>query len=49
MYYPDKEERELFERYLEMNGIEDDRDVQEAWRDFCEDLEDGDFHSGRYW
>lgn len=28
--------REFFERYLERNGIEDDREVQEAWNDGCE-------------
>lgn len=29
MYYPDEEERKAFERYLEREGIEDEREVQE--------------------
>ncbi len=48
-YYPDEEEREAFERYLDRNGIEDDREIQEAWRDFCDELEDRNFNSGRQW
>ena len=48
-YNPDEEEREVFERYLERNGINDEREIQEAWQDFCDDLEDGDFRSGRTW
>lgn len=48
-YVPDEEERQVFERYLEKNGIEDDREIQEAWKDFREDLEDGRFESGRQW
>ena len=49
MYYPNEEEREVFERYLERNCIEDDREVQEAWNDFREDLNDRSFSSGRQW
>lgn len=49
MYYPDEEERAAFERYLERNGIEDNREIQEAWRDFCDELEDRNFKSGRQW
>lgn len=48
-YVPDEEEREFFERYLERNGIEDDREVQEAWNDFRDDLINGSFESGRDW
>lgn len=48
-YVPDEEEREFFERYLERNGIEDDREVQEAWNDFRDDLNNGSFESGRDW
>lgn len=48
-YIPDENEREVFERYLERNGIEDDREIQEAWDDFRDDLEDGHFRSGRNW
>ncbi|MBS6954273.1 MAG: hypothetical protein KH230_13730 [Enterocloster asparagiformis] len=48
-YLPDEDERKAFERYLERNGIEDEREVQEAWRDFRYDLEDGKFTSGRSW
>ena len=40
-YVPNEREREIFERYLERNGVEDDREIQEAWRDYCDDLEDG--------
>ena len=50
MYYvPDEQEREIFERYLERNGIEDDREVQEAWRDFCDEMNDWHYKSGRRW
>lgn len=49
MYVPDEDEREAFERYLDRNGIEDEREVQEAWRDFRDDLECGYFESGRDW
>ena len=49
MYYPDEEEREVFERYLEREGIEDDREIQEAWRDFRDELEDSGYRSGRNW
>lgn len=49
MYYPNEEEREVFERYLERNGIEDDREIQEAWNDFREDLGSREFKSGRQW
>ena len=48
-YYPNEEEREIFERYLERNGIDKEREIQEAWQDFCDDLEDEDFRSGRTW
>lgn len=48
-YYPDEEERAAFERYIERNGIEDDREIQEAWRDFVDELEDRSFKSGRQW
>lgn len=34
-----------FERYLEREGIEDDREIQEAWIDFIYELEDRYFHS----
>ena len=45
MYYvPDEQEREIFERYLDRNGIEDDREIQEAWRDFCDELDVGLFY-----
>lgn len=49
MYYPNEEEREVFERYLERNGIDDDREVQEAWNDFREDLNNMSSKSGRQW
>lgn len=49
MYYPNEEEREVFERYLERNSIEDEREIQEAWNDFREELNDRDFNSGRQW
>lgn len=49
MYYPDKEERQVFERYLEREGIEDEREVQAAWNDFRDELEDGSYRSGRNW
>lgn len=48
-YYPDEEERATFERYIERNRIEDDREIQEAWRDFVDELEDRSFKSGRQW
>lgn len=48
-YIPNEEEREVFERYLDRNGIEDEREVQRAWSDFRDDLDDGDFRSGRQW
>ena len=46
-YIPDEQEREIFERYLEREGIEDDREIQEAWRDFCDEMDDRHFDSGR--
>lgn len=46
-YIPDEEEREAFESYLERNGIENDREIQDAWNDFRDELEDRNFHSGR--
>lgn len=49
MYVPNQEERDAFERYLDKMGIEDDREVQAAWRDFCDELEDRHFNSGREW
>lgn len=49
MYYPDEEERRAFERYLEREGIEDEREVQDAWNDFRDELEDGNYRSGRNW
>lgn len=48
-YVPNDEERDAFERYLDREGIEDDRDVQAAWHDFCDELEDSSFRSGRSW
>lgn len=48
-YATNESEREAFERYLERNGIDDDREVQEAWRDFRDELEDRNFRSGRQW
>ena len=48
-YIPNEEEREVFERYLEKYGIEDDKEIQEAWRDFVDELEDRHFNSGRRW
>lgn len=48
-YYPNEEERDVFERYLDRNGIEDDREIEEAWKDFRDELEDGSFNSGRQW
>lgn len=47
MYNPNEEEREVFERYLERNDIEDDREIQEAWNDFRKDLDSREFNSGR--
>lgn len=38
-YYPNEEERLMFERYLDQNGIEDEWEIQEAWRDFCDEIE----------
>lgn len=49
MYYPDEEERQAFERYLEREGIEDEREVQDAWNDFRDELEDRNYRSGRNW
>ena len=49
MYYPDEEERQIFERYLERNGIENEREIQDAWNDFRDELEDSHFCSGRIW
>ena len=48
-YIPNEQEREIFENFLERNGIEDDREVQEAWSDFCDELEDSHFKSYRNW
>mgnify|MGYP000879912183 FL=1 len=48
-YIPDNEDMEVFERYLDRHGIENDRDIQEAWNDFRNDLEDNRFESGRKW
>lgn len=48
-YIPNEEEREIFERYLEREGIEDDQEIQEAWADFRDELEDKYFYSGRQW
>lgn len=49
MYNPNEEEREVFERYLERNDIEYDREIQEAWNDFRDDLDSRNFNSGRQW
>ena len=49
-YVPDEDEREIFERYIEREGLKFDSEIQEAWRDFCDDLDsDRDFNSGRRW
>ena len=48
-YIPNEEEQEIFEHYLEREGIEDDREIQEAWADFRDELEDRYFYSGRQW
>ncbi len=48
-YVPNEQEREVFERYLERNGLDDDREIQEAWRDYCDELEDRHFNSRREW
>ena len=48
-YIPNEEDREILERYLEREGIEDDREIQEAWADFRDELEDMNFRSGREW
>ncbi len=48
-YIPNEEEREIFERYLEREGIEDDREIQEAWADFRDELEDRYSYSEREW
>lgn len=40
-YVPNDEERERFELYLERNGIEDDKEIQDAWQEYCDELEDG--------
>lgn len=37
-YIPNDEERDSFERYLEREGIEDDKDIQKEWKDFREEL-----------
>lgn len=49
MYVPNEQERAFFERFLEANGIEEDREIQEAWRDYCDELDDRNFNSGRQW
>lgn len=48
-YIPNEEERYIFQQYLERNGIEDDREIQEAWADFRDELDGMHFHSGREW
>ena len=49
IYVPNEEERKIFEKYLEREGIEDDREIQEAWNDFREELGDRYYNSGRNW
>jgi len=46
-YVPSEEEREIFERYIEKEGLRSDREIQEAWHDFCDELEDYHFRSRR--
>ena len=41
MYYPNEEEIERFEDYIYRNDIEDEREIRELWRDYCEELEEG--------
>lgn len=46
-YVPSEEEREIFERHIEKEGLRSDREIQEAWHDFCDELEDYHFRSRR--
>ena len=48
-YIPNEEEREIFERHLEREGVEDDQEIQEAWADFRDELEDRYSYSKREW
>ena len=44
-YIPDEQERERFERYLELNGIVNEKEIQEAWNDYRNSLEDMHFNN----
>lgn len=46
-YVPDEREREMFERYIEREGLESEREIQEAWCDYCDELDDRYFGSER--